>query len=147
MYLFISSLVFRFLDKKSKNDLQKNRFKDYILTYSIKKMSINKAQLVFNNNTFTRKHIFSFLQISAKQRVDMIKQNKCEESVYLKELVVGELNYIRDNVRDMDDYDNPPFDEENEHFTDGIYRAMYFGYKSDIFVGKTYWTELFCRTS
>ena len=71
-------------------------------------MSINKAQLVFNNNTFTRKHIFSFLQISAKQRVDMIKQNKCQKQIDNKKRVVSRIAFI--NLYDISAYDDDDYD-------------------------------------
>lgn len=103
-------------------------------------MSVNSAQLVFNGGFIQRK-IFGFLKILIDTRVKLIKDDKCEESVYLKKVVVRELNYIRDSVMSMGDYDNKPFYEDNENFLDGIYRAMYNGDKSDIFVEKTYFTQ------
>ena len=78
-------------------------------------MSINHAQLVFNNDTFTRRHIFSFLP------------NECPHQVKRKNTLVKEFNKL--NVYICQLYNNetqfydlePEYNNYNNHFCPSQY--------------------------
>ena len=57
-------------------------------------MTINIAQIVFNKETLTRIHIFSFLQVSVKQRIKTITQDKCPYNVRDKRGVIKVLKWL-----------------------------------------------------
>ena len=82
-------------------------------------MTINHAQLVFNNDTFTRRHIFSFLP------------NECPHQVKRKNTLVKEFNKL--NVYICQLYNNetqfydlePEYNNYNNHFRPSQYTEKY----------------------
>jgi hypothetical protein len=73
-------------------------------------MTINQAQLVFNNDTFTRRHIFSFINVSSDTRVELIKEqcqaiqkqvqnknNMCSNAPFVKSPNYGRNYRVEEN--------------------------------------------------
>ena len=57
-------------------------------------MKINKAQLVFNNKSLTRRLIFGYLNITSNQRVEYINENKCKKQIKNKKENIKQIKRI-----------------------------------------------------